>query len=70
MWWLNTSGNFDLPSDAFYAAGAGCQNTIVVPSRDLVVVRLTRYDSLTLSNEPFNVALRGILAATDSEHSG
>ena len=66
MWWLNTTGNFDLPTDAFYAAGAGCQNTIVVPSRDLVVVRLTRYDSLTVSNEPFNAALRGILAAIDS----
>ncbi len=65
MWWLNTTGNFDLPRDAFYAAGAGCQNTIVVPSRDLVVVRLTRYDSLTVSNQPFNAALRGILAAID-----
>ncbi len=70
MWWLNTTGNFDLPKDAFYAAGAGCQNTIVVPSRDLVVVRLTRYDSLTVSNEPFNAALRGMLAAIDSEPSG
>ena len=63
MWWLNTTGNFDLPRDAFYAAGAGCQNTIVVPSRDLVIVRLTRYDALTVSNEPFNAALRGIQEA-------
>ena len=60
MWWLNTTGNFDAPADAFYAAGAGGQNTLVIPSRDLVVARLTEYDVLSVSVPAFNAALRGI----------
>lgn len=38
--WLNRAGTFSLPADAYYAAGAGSQYTIVVPSLDLVVVRM------------------------------
>ena len=38
--WLNRTGNFELPADAYYMAGAGSQFTIVVPSLDLVVVRM------------------------------
>ncbi|HSL84427.1 MAG TPA: serine hydrolase, partial [Thermoanaerobaculia bacterium] len=40
LFWLNLDGTFALPRDAYYAAGAGGQYTIVVPSLDLVVVRL------------------------------
>ena len=60
MWWLNTTGVWDAPADAFYAAGAGGQNTLVIPSRDLVVARLTEYDVLSVSVPAFNAALRGI----------
>ena len=38
--WLNRFGTFSLPADAYYAAGAGSQYTIVVPSLDLVIVRM------------------------------
>ena len=38
--WLNRTGTFSLPADAYYAAGAGSQYTIIVPSLDLVVVRM------------------------------
>lgn len=40
MFWLNRTGAFDLPADAYYMAGAGGQYTIIVPSLDLVVVRM------------------------------
>jgi CubicO group peptidase (beta-lactamase class C family) len=29
-----------LPPDTYFAAGAGGQNTYIVPSRDLVIVRM------------------------------
>lgn len=42
LWWLNTGGleMTDVPADAFYAAGLGEKRIYVVPSKDLVVVRL------------------------------
>ncbi len=40
MVWLNRDDGMSLPEDAYYMAGAGGQRTIIVPSLDLVVVRL------------------------------
>lgn len=41
LFWLNRAGTWSgLPDDAYYMAGAGGQRTILVPSLDLVVVRL------------------------------
>lgn len=41
LWWVNDGGRFpDLPRDAYTAAGFMGQNTVVIPSRDMVVVRL------------------------------
>lgn len=42
LWWLNT-GRLEMPSvpaDAYYAAGLGEKRIYVVPSKDLVVIRL------------------------------
>ena len=44
LWWLNTTGNWGAPADAYYAAGAGGQTTLVIPSRDIVIARLTDYE--------------------------
>ena len=41
LWWVNAGGRFpSLPRDAYTAAGFMGQNTMVIPSLDLVVVRL------------------------------
>jgi CubicO group peptidase (beta-lactamase class C family) len=41
LWWVNAGGRFpSLPRDAYTAAGFMGQNTMVIPSRDMVVVRL------------------------------
>lgn len=42
LWWLNTAAAAmtDVPADAFYAAGLGEKRIYVVPSQDLVVVRI------------------------------
>jgi CubicO group peptidase (beta-lactamase class C family) len=43
FFWLNTQGAFPVPSDAYYMAGSGTQITLIIPSHDLVVVRLGHY---------------------------
>ena len=43
FFWLNLEGSFPVPRDAYYMSGAGGQTTLIVPSHDLVVVRLGHF---------------------------
>jgi CubicO group peptidase (beta-lactamase class C family) len=43
FFWINGDGAFPLPKQAYYIAGAGGQTTLIIPSHDLVVVRLGHY---------------------------
>jgi len=40
MFWLNRTNAWPVPEDAYYMAGAGGQFTFIIPTHDLVVVRL------------------------------
>ncbi len=41
LFWLNRGGRYDrVPEDAYWAAGFMGQTTMIIPSRDMVVVRL------------------------------
>jgi CubicO group peptidase (beta-lactamase class C family) len=43
FFWINGDDAFLVPEDAYYMSGAGGQTTLIVPSHDLVVVRLGHY---------------------------
>jgi CubicO group peptidase (beta-lactamase class C family) len=43
MVWVNARGAWRLPRDAFAFRGAGEQDVFVVPSRDLVIVRMGHF---------------------------
>ena len=43
MFWLNRTKRWPVPEDAYYMAGAGGQYAIIIPTHDLVVVRLGHY---------------------------
>lgn len=40
FFWLNTTSTWPVPTSAYYMLGAGGQMTLIIPSHDLVVVRL------------------------------
>lgn len=63
LFWLNLAGTLALPRDAFYMAGAGGQYTIVVPSLDLVVVRMGHLRGLPRALPSLNRALEELTAA-------
>ncbi len=61
--WLNHAGQLRLPVDAYFMLGAGGQYTIVVPSRELVVVRMGHQRGSPRAEDTLNDALEGIAAA-------
>ena len=57
FFWVNQAGSFPVPSTAIYMAGAGGQNTIVIPSHEMVVVRLGHYSGSGPGRRALNRAL-------------
>jgi len=43
FFWINGNRGMPIPEDAYFMAGAGGQLTIIIPSHELVVVKLTHY---------------------------
>ncbi len=43
FFWLNRTRRWPVPEDAYFMAGAGGQYAIIIPTHDLVVVRLGHY---------------------------
>ena len=58
FFWINGTGSYPVPETAYYMAGAGGQSTIIIPTHDLVVVRLGHYKGAG----PGGQALRNALA--------
>jgi CubicO group peptidase (beta-lactamase class C family) len=63
LFWINADDRFPLPREAYYMAGAGGQFTIIVPSHDLVVVRLGHFKGATPAAADLNKALALLLQA-------
>jgi CubicO group peptidase (beta-lactamase class C family) len=63
---VNGKGDYALPNEAYYMAGAGGQTTFVVPSHDLVIVRMGHFrgDGEEM-RRGLNESLRGILEAVE-----
>lgn len=65
--WLNSMHELALPPDTFYFAGGGGQYVCVVPSLELVFVRLGHTRGWEQAKEKVNVILRGVTAALGRE---
>ena len=63
FFWINGNGSFPVPKQAYSMAGAGGQTTLIIPSHDLVVVRLGHYKGSTPGDADLNKALALLMEA-------
>lgn len=63
FFWLNGVGNWNLPPETYLAAGAGGQNTWIVPTHDLVIVRMGHMRGQGPARRATNTALGLIMEA-------
>ena len=63
FFWLNGDEEWPIPKSAYFMAGAGGQYTFVIPSHDLVVVKLGHYRGNAQSDLDLKDALRILMQA-------
>lgn len=63
FFWINGTGSFPVPTDAYHMAGAGGQTTLIIPSHDLVVVRIGHFKGSRPGGEAFRRALGLLMEA-------
>ena len=63
FFWINGTGTFPVPREAYYMAGAGGQTTLIVPSHDLVVVRQGHFAGSRVGGQALRNALALLMEA-------
>ena len=63
FFWINGDGSLPIPRQAYYMGGAGEQRTIIIPSHDLVVVRLGYYGGFPACKPHLSAALAKLMEA-------
>ena len=67
FFWINGTGTFPVPRDAYYMSGAGGQTTLIIPSHDLVVVRMGHYKGEGPGAMTFRKALALLMEAVPAK---
>jgi CubicO group peptidase (beta-lactamase class C family) len=63
FFWLNRTRRWPVPEDAYFMAGAGGQYAIIIPTHDLVVVRLGHYKGAATGEKSLARALELLMEA-------
>jgi CubicO group peptidase (beta-lactamase class C family) len=63
FFWINGDDAWPIPKTAYFMAGAGGQYTFIIPSHDLVVVKLGHYRGNEQSDKDLHTALKLLLEA-------
>jgi len=63
FFWINGDGALPVPREAYFMSGAGGQTTLIVPSHDLVVVRLGHFKGSLAGEGGFKHALALLMEA-------
>lgn len=70
FFWINGDSSLPVPRDAYFMAGAGGQTTLIIPSHDLVVVRLGHYQGAAKGEEALTRSLELLLQAIPRVEDG
>jgi CubicO group peptidase (beta-lactamase class C family) len=63
FFWINGDGEYPVPRNAYYMSGAGGQTTFIIPSYDMVVVRMGHYKGEEPGDASFKKALALLMQA-------
>jgi CubicO group peptidase (beta-lactamase class C family) len=63
FFWINGDSAYPVPKEAYYMSGAGGQTTLIIPSHDLVVVRLGHFKGSEPGEESFKRSLALLMQA-------
>jgi len=63
FFWINGTSTFPVPKEAYYMSGAGGQTTLIIPSHDLVVVRLGHFKGSAAGSTGLDRALALLMDA-------
>ncbi len=63
LFWVNRTGQWNVPEDAFYMNGAGGQRVFIIPSHDLVVARLGHRAGASAGMKALNEAFTWLMEA-------
>jgi CubicO group peptidase (beta-lactamase class C family) len=64
LFWVNGDGAWNIPKNAYMANGAGGQRTFVIPTHDLVVVRMGHFRGDRAGMKALNLALAELMKGT------
>jgi len=67
FFWLNGDDSFPAPKTAYYMAGVGGQNVLIVPTHDLVIVRLGHYKGAGPGGRALRSAVKLLLEAVPAK---
>lgn len=63
FFWINETGTLPVPKEAYYMDGAGGQTTLMIPSHNLVVVRLGHFKGAAVGGASFRKSLALLMEA-------
>jgi len=63
LFWVNGDGARPIPTTAYFANGAGGQRTIIIPTHDLVVVRMGHHKGDSAGMKTLDLALAELMTA-------
>ena len=67
LFWVNGDGAWPIPKSAYFANGAGGQRTVIIPTHDLVVVRMGHHRGDRAGMRSLRDALAELMAAVPAK---